>query len=114
MMCDEHSTACIQVPQPLITKLQRLNVENRKFQRVCAHLVVLDNRERDLQVRYERACSDRSRGYRYSFRLQIASLSGVKLMYYRYAERQRDLVNRLAEELRTEYEKVEREMEVDV
>ena len=94
---------CVRIPKFLYDKLCQLSAENAKFQKACDQLILLDNRERDLQTRYRRAKAEHNRSMRYSIRMQLAGVSSVKLMYYRYSEKQADIVNNLTAEVRQAY-----------
>ncbi|KAK2158234.1 hypothetical protein LSH36_174g03078 [Paralvinella palmiformis] len=43
-----------------------------------------------LQVRYDRAFQAHERSFRYTYRLQLATLEGMRNMYYEYACRRAD------------------------
>jgi hypothetical protein len=58
---------------------------DRKFQRACEQILLLNNQILDLQSRYDRAVSDRQRSWRYHLRLRIATVEGIRNMYYEYA-----------------------------
>ena len=89
--------------ESLDSKLHKLAIENAKFQRACKELILLDNRERDLAIRYMRATKSANLNFRYSMRMKMAAVSGIKLMFYRYAEQQAQRVNRLSGEIAAKY-----------
>ena len=61
---------------------------HRKFKRACRQVVLLNNRLEQLLVHYNRAGRDRRRSLRYARRLQIATIEGVRNMFYEYAAHQ--------------------------
>lgn len=60
-------------------------VLDAKFRRACHHIRVLNRRIEDVQVRYDRAFASGQRSFRYTHRLKLATLEGMRNMYYEYA-----------------------------
>ena len=56
-----------------------------KFQHACQQVRRLNANIRNLQVRYDRAKRDNQRSFRYSLRLKIATVEGIRNTYYEYA-----------------------------
>jgi uncharacterized radical SAM superfamily Fe-S cluster-containing enzyme len=64
---------------------QALDAVVPKFQRACDQVRRLNSHIQSLQVRYDRAKRDNQRSFRYSLRLKIATVEGVRNTYYEYA-----------------------------
>lgn len=79
----------------------KMRVLDRKFRRSCRQIMLLNHRIKDKQMRYNRAYKGNQRSWRYSLRLQLATLEGMKNMYYEYAYRRADELEALQEELVT-------------
>ena len=56
-----------------------------KFERACSQLTILNSKIAETQLRYDRAASVNRRSFRYSLRIQLVELEGVRNMYYQYA-----------------------------
>ena len=56
-----------------------------KFQHACKQVMLLNNRIRAQQSRYDRAKRDNQRSFRYTIRLRISTLEGVRNVFYEYA-----------------------------
>ena len=69
-------------------KESELDFAEKKFKRSCEHIVLLNQKLNDLQVRYNNAKRDDRRSFRYPLRLKIAVVDGVRNMYYEYALRE--------------------------
>jgi hypothetical protein len=64
---------------------QRLREVESKLKRSCRQVRVLDRRMDVLKVRYNRAQGSHNRAAFSSFRLQLATLEGVRQAFYIYA-----------------------------
>lgn len=71
----------------------------RRFRRACEQIVLLNQKLEELQLRYGRAKSDNLRSYRYSLRLRLAVVEGLRNTYYEYAHGKADEVAELRQEL---------------
>ena len=71
----------------------------RKFRRACEQIVTLNGRMAAMKGRYERAKQENRRSFRYTLRLQLAVVEGVKNVYYDYAQFQAEKINKLRQEL---------------
>ena len=58
----------------------------RRFLLCCQQINLVDQKLDALQVRYIRASRDEHRSVRYSLRLQIATVEGVRNIFYQYAK----------------------------
>jgi hypothetical protein len=62
-----------------------MRVLDAKFQRACNQIRLLNHRIKDKQVRYNRAYKVNQRSWWYTLRLQLASMEGMRNMFYEYA-----------------------------
>lgn len=70
-----------------------------KFRRSCHHIRILNRRIEEVQIRYDRAFSAGRRSFRYSQRLKLATYEGMRNMYYEYACRHADQLEKMQDEL---------------
>lgn len=82
--------------QNLLDQLKQLN---KKFRLSCNQVVLLNNEIEYMQNRYDRAVSEKRRSFRYFLRLQIATLEGVRNMFYEYACRKADTLDSMHQNL---------------
>ena len=98
-VCDLFTTTNRPPADDIVQYIQRLD---RKFERACDQIVLLNNEILDLQSRYDRAASEHQRSWRYYLRLRIATVEGIRDMYHKYATLRADeldeLQGRLVEE----------------
>ena len=71
----------------------------RKFRRGCGHIRVLNRKIEDVQTRYDRAYDKQNRSFRYTYRLQLASMEGVRNMCYEWASQRADELESLQDVL---------------
>lgn len=64
---------------------EKLNDAQLKFERACQQIVLLDQKIKDLEVRYKRAVQRRQNSFRYNLRLKLSVYTGIKMMYHHYA-----------------------------
>ena len=76
----------------LILKIRHVD---RKFRRARAQIVILNNRIEALLVRYKRSARDKRKSLNNAGRLQIATVEGVRNMYYEYAKQQCEVMDEL-------------------
>lgn len=74
--------------------------KDNKFQRACAQVLLLNNLVQELQTRYDRAVQDNHRQYRYTLRLRLCTVEGLRNMYYEYACHSADEIEALEESMR--------------
>jgi len=79
--------------------LTTFRATDRKFRRACQQIRLLNHRIEDAQVRYDRAYKDNRRSFRYTCRLQLATLEGMRNMFYEYACNRADELESLQEDL---------------
>lgn len=71
--------------------------EVRKELATCNdQLLLIDNKYRDLRVRYERARAKGHRHRAYNYRLQMETVRGVQCMYTHYRHRKQQKMDRLS------------------
>ncbi|KAI0219658.1 hypothetical protein LSAT2_028863 [Lamellibrachia satsuma] len=68
---------------------------DHKFSRSCDQIMLLNNRIDDMQSRFDCALADSQRTFRYSIRLRLATLDGVRNMFLEYATRVADQLESL-------------------
>ena len=71
----------------------------RRFKRACEQIVQLNYSLDALQQRYTKAKKDNNRSFRYSLRLRIAVVDGMRNMYYDYAHKKAETIAELRQEL---------------
>ena len=71
----------------------------RRFKRACEQIVQLNYKMSDLQSRYSRAKAENHRCFRYSLRLRLAVVEGLRNMYYDYAHNKAQTVADLRREM---------------
>lgn len=57
-----------------------------KFEKACSQLTMLNAKITEIQLRYDRAAAINRRSFRYSLRIQLVEMEGVRNMYYQYAK----------------------------
>ena len=73
----------------------KLNDAQLKFERACQQIVSLDQKIKDLEVRYKRAVKNKQNSFRYNLRLRLSVFTGIKMMYHHYAGTKADELTRL-------------------
>lgn len=89
------------------TKVQMRKLDKRcnlvdsesRFKRACQQIVQLNYSLDALQQRYNKAKKDNHRSFRYSLRLRIAVVDGMRNMYYDYAHKKAEAIAELRQEL---------------
>ena len=71
-----------------------------KFQKACAQVLLLNNMVQDLQTRYDREVKENQRQYRYTLRLRLCTVEGLRNMYYEYACQGADEIEALEDTMR--------------
>lgn len=69
-------------------------VEN-KFEKACTQLRTLNAKIADVQLRYDRAASINQRAFRYSLRIQLVELEGVRNMFWQYARKRAEQLDNM-------------------
>ena len=78
--------------EQLLCSLKQMN---RKFRLACKQVVLINNEIEYLQNRYDRAVDSGSRSFRYFLRLKIATMEGIRNMFYDYASQHADKLDAL-------------------
>ena len=84
----------------LIYKIRDIN---KKFRVACSQLILLNNAIDEAEVRYHRAQNAERRSYRYTLRLKLCTLEGVRNMFYEYASSHADELEKLQLKLYEEF-----------
>jgi len=79
-------------------RFQLLDTE-RRFRRACEQIVQLNYKLDDLQCRYLKAKKENMRTFRYSLRLRLAVVEGLRNTYYDYAHQKAETVAELRKEM---------------
>lgn len=66
-----------------------------RFDKACKQVVLLNDKLHDLQHRYRKAEKRNQRNFRYSLRLRMAVVEGVRNMYFDYATIKANELNEL-------------------
>lgn len=74
---------------------EKLNDSQLKFERACQQIVLLDQKIKDLEVRYKQAVKRKQNSFRYNLRLKLSVYTGIKMMYHHYAGTKADELTRL-------------------
>lgn len=72
-----------------------MNEARSKFDRACQQIILLDQKIKDLEVRYRRAVKNKKNSFRYNLRLRLSVVTGVKMMYHHYASTKAEEINKL-------------------
>ena len=78
--------------EQLLCSLKQMN---KKFRLACKQVVLMNNEIEYLQNRYDRAVDCCNRSFRYFLRLKIATLEGIRNMFYDYASQNADKLDAL-------------------
>lgn len=87
------------VQQRYINKRSTLVDSEKRFKRACEQIVQLNYSLDALQQRYNKAKKDNHKSFRYSLRLRIAVVDGMRNMYYDYAHKKAEAIAELRQEL---------------
>ena len=70
--------------------VQKMRATDRRFQKACRQLVILNNRLEDLNTQYRRSRRNNKPGSRYNLRLKLSVVEGIRNMFYEYASSRAD------------------------
>lgn len=79
--------------------LAKFHFVDHKFRKACQQLRLLNQYIDRTEIRYERAYTGNAPSFRYMSRLQLATLEGIRNMYFEYACNCADKLDALQEEL---------------
>ena len=65
--------------------VEEIKAKNKFFKAACAQVILLNHKVEDAKARYDRARSDHRLSFRYSNRLKLTNLEGVRDQVYNYA-----------------------------
>ena len=91
----------------------QFQLSHRKFNRACDQMSLLDQRIKDMQVRYQRAIKNKNNTARYTLRQRLAVMTGVKMMFYGYASAQADKMDALREKIEISFYTTPSDSEMD-
>ena len=63
----------------------QIHATNKVFRLACSQVILLNNKIEEVKARYDRARADRRLSFRFSNRLKLTSLEGVRNLIYEYA-----------------------------
>ena len=73
-------------------KMSALEKSEFEFNKACNELAAFNQRLDDIQARYNRAHRDSQRTFRYSLRIQLSVMEGIRDMFIHYAHAKAYLV----------------------
>ena len=82
-----------------VRRLDQLSAVEKKLVRSCRQIILLNDQIRGLTKRYHSARAAGIKGFRYNLRVRIATVEGVRNMYYEYARLRAEEVAELRKEL---------------
>lgn len=84
-----------------LQQLELLQEAERKFDKACQQIIILDHQINDLETLYKRSVKSKKNAFRYNLRLKLSVITGVKMMYHHYAGTQAEEINRIRRSLRS-------------
>lgn len=78
---------------------EQMREAQAKFEKACHQIVLLDQKIRDLEVRYKRAVKNKKHSFRYNLRLRLSVVTGVKMMYHHYASTKAEELDQLRRQM---------------
>ncbi|KAH3720037.1 hypothetical protein DPMN_062929 [Dreissena polymorpha] len=82
-----------------VTAQTELQALERKLQKSCIQINLLYKQLEFIKARYQKATCDRFNRFRYTLRLKLAVVEGVRNMYFEYAHAQAEHVALLRQRL---------------
>jgi hypothetical protein len=64
---------------------EQLELVERKMYKACEQIIILDRKLQDLHKRFTDATINMNRTFKYSLKIKIVTLEGVRTAYYEYA-----------------------------
>ena len=83
----------------VVMRIHRIRDLNRKFKAACSQLIMINNLMDQMDERYNRACENGCKSFRYLLRLRICTLEGVRTAFYEYATKKADKLEELQRDL---------------
>lgn len=87
------------VSSSILDKRFSLVDSERRFRRACEQIVLLNQKLEELQRRYNRAKDINQKSFRYSLRLRLSVLEGIRNTYFDYAHAKAEQVGELRRDL---------------
>lgn len=84
--------------------IQRMVEAETCFRRACRQILVLNRTITDLHSRYDLAAKQNARAFRYTLRVRIAVMEGVRNMFFEYASMKADKIVELRKQIQEEHE----------
>ncbi|KAJ8318701.1 hypothetical protein KUTeg_003792 [Tegillarca granosa] len=69
--------------------LDRIKSSDDLCRKACEQIIALNRKLQSVSIRYQKATKDGRRSFRYSLRLRLATIEGVRNMYYEFAKTNR-------------------------
>ena len=79
--------------------VQKMRATDRRFQKACRQLVILNNRLEDLNTQYRRCRRHNKPGSRYNLCLKLSVVEGIRNMFYEYASSRADELEQMQDRL---------------
>ena len=80
---------------------ETLFFREQEFKRACDQITILNREITYLHKRYTQVNAHNQRSFRYNFRLRIATLEGVRCVFYKYAEHRASMLDQINQQLYT-------------
>ena len=74
---------------------------NKVFRKACSSVILLNHKILQAKARYDRARATRRLAFRYSYRLRLTALEGVRNLIYEFACNKCDAIESLQAKLRS-------------
>ncbi len=84
-------------------RIYEIRTMNKKFRLACKQLLLINNLIDEVEVRYNRAVRDQRRSFRFTLRLKLCTLEGVRNQFYEYAYTKADQLEKMMLELYEKY-----------
>lgn len=68
------------------SEVQKLMNLNDQINKACDQVLLLNRNIQDLEMRYDRAAQEQRKSFRYTLRLRLATLEGLRSVYLEYAK----------------------------
>ena len=92
-----------------ITDYESFHHLEKKFNTACSCLKTLNSTIVSVQTRYDRASNVNRRSYRYTLRIRLVALEGVRNMYYQYAMQKAEELEQAKEQIEVSLSESEEE-----
>ena len=81
----QQSTTAITMETDAYSVLCKIRATNKVFRRACSQVILLNHKIEAAKTRYDRARSVKRLSFRYTNRLKLTSLEGVRNLIYEHA-----------------------------